>query len=108
MIGAAARALQKRIVVLADGFIVSAAMLALLRLHPEARPGMVFAHRSSEPAHRRILEAVEARPLLDLGLRLGEGSGALAAIPLLDLACALHGGMATFEEANVPGPASSW
>jgi nicotinate-nucleotide--dimethylbenzimidazole phosphoribosyltransferase len=107
MIGAAASALQKRIVVLADGFTVGAAMLALLRLHPEARPGIVFAHRSAEPAHRRILEAVEARPLLDLGLRLGEGSGALAALPLLDLACALHSGMATFEEAQVPGPARS-
>ena len=107
LIGAAARALEKRIVVLADGFVVGAAMLALLRLHPEARPGIVFAHRSAEPAHRRILEAVEARSLLDLGLRLGEGSGALAALPLLDLACALHNGMATFEEARVPGPAES-
>jgi nicotinate-nucleotide--dimethylbenzimidazole phosphoribosyltransferase len=105
MIGAAARALEKRIIVLVDGFTVTAAMLALLRLHPEARAGLVFAHRSAEPAHERMLDAVEARPLLDLKLRLGEGSGALAALPLLDLACAMHAEMATFEEANVPGPA---
>ncbi|HZA13167.1 MAG TPA: nicotinate-nucleotide--dimethylbenzimidazole phosphoribosyltransferase, partial [Myxococcaceae bacterium] len=90
MIGAAARALEKRIIVLVDGFTVTAAALALVRLHPEARAGLVFAHRSAEPAHQRMLEALEARPLLDLKLRLGEGSGALAALPLLDLACAIH------------------
>jgi nicotinate-nucleotide--dimethylbenzimidazole phosphoribosyltransferase len=105
MMGAAARALERRMAVLVDGFIVTAALLPLLRLHPEARAGLVFAHRSAEPGHQRLLDALEARPLLDLGLRLGEGSGALAALPLVDLACALHGGMASFEEARVPGPA---
>lgn len=105
MMGAAARALERRMAVLVDGFIVTAALLPLLRLHPEARAGLVFAHRSAEPGHRRLLDALDARPLLDLGLRLGEGSGALAALPLVDLACALHDGMASFEEARVPGPA---
>lgn len=107
MIGAAARALERRIVVLVDGFIATAAVLALLRLHPEARAGLVFGHRSAEPAHQLMLEALRARPLLDLRLRLGEGSGALAAFPLLELACAIHAGMATFDQANVPGPVGS-
>lgn len=105
MMGAAARALERRMAVLVDGFIVTAALLPLLVLHPEVRAGIVFAHRSAEPGHQRLLAALEARPLLDLGLRLGEGSGALAALPLVDLACALHAGMASFEEAKVPGPA---
>jgi nicotinate-nucleotide--dimethylbenzimidazole phosphoribosyltransferase len=104
MMGAAGRALERRMIVLVDGFTATAAMLPLLRLHPEARAGLVFGHRSAEPAHQRVLKALEVRPLLDLGLRLGEGSGAFAALPLLDLACAIHAGMATFEEANVPGP----
>jgi nicotinate-nucleotide--dimethylbenzimidazole phosphoribosyltransferase len=104
ILGAAACALERRIAVLVDGFIVTAALLPLVRLHPEVKAGLVFAHRSAEPAHQRLLEAFEARPLLDLGLRLGEASGALAALPLLDLACALHAGMASFEQAKVAGP----
>ena len=104
ILGAAACALERRMAVLVDGFIVTAALLPLVRLHPDAKAGLVFAHRSAEPAHQRLLEAFEARPLLDLGLRLGEASGALAALPLLDLACALHAGMASFEQAKVAGP----
>ena len=100
--GAAGEAAARGMVVLVDGFIVSAAMLALVRACPAARAHLLFAHRSREPGHAAILEALDARPLLDLGLRLGEGSGAFAALPLLDLACALHEGMATFEEARVP------
>jgi len=61
----------------------------------------LFGHASAEPAHRRVLSALQARPLLDLEMRLGEGSGALTAVPLLRLACALHNGMATFAEAGV-------
>lgn len=103
LVGAAARAASKRIAVLVDGFIVSSAMLALVRLRPEARPALIFAHRSAEPAHDRLLRRhLGAEPLLDLGLRLGEGSGALAAVPLLDAACSLHREMATFKEASVP------
>ncbi|MEL6714487.1 MAG: nicotinate-nucleotide--dimethylbenzimidazole phosphoribosyltransferase, partial [Planctomycetota bacterium] len=68
------------------------------------RESLVFAHRSEEPGHRALLDALDARALLDLGFRLGEGSGALAALPLLDLACAMHGGMATFQEASIDGP----
>jgi len=62
---------------------------------------LLFAHTSAEPGHQRVLAALEAQPLLQLGMRLGEGSGAAVAVPLLQLACALHRGMATFAEAGV-------
>ena len=102
LVAAGARAASRGMAILVDGFIVSVAMLILVRLRPTVRPALVFAHRSSEPGHRRILELLEARPLLELDLRLGEGSGALTALPLLDTACALHRDMATFAEAGVP------
>lgn len=99
--GAVGRAAERRICVLVDGFITSAAVLAAVRATPAIRPYLLFGHRSAEPGHRHILEALQARPLLDLGLRLGEGSGALAAFPLLELACVLHNEMATFASAQV-------
>jgi nicotinate-nucleotide--dimethylbenzimidazole phosphoribosyltransferase len=87
---------------LVDGFISSTAALVAARLCPDAEPWFLFAHASAEPGHRTVLEALEARPLLDLGMRLGEGSGAAVAVPLLRMACALHNDMATFAEAGVP------
>lgn len=102
LVGAAGEAASRGMTVLVDGFIVSVAMLCLVRAEPRARASLVFAHRSREQGHGRVLDALDARPLLDLDFRLGEGSGALAALPLLDLACALHGSMATFAEARVP------
>ncbi|WP_438024093.1 nicotinate-nucleotide--dimethylbenzimidazole phosphoribosyltransferase [Sorangium sp. So ce233] len=106
LVGAAARAIERRMAVLVDGFIVSAAALALVRMAPRARAGMLFAHRSAERGHASILAALGARPLLDLGMRLGEASAALAALPLLDAACALHADVATFASAGVPDRAS--
>ena len=100
--GAIIAAAQKRIPVLVDGFIVSVAALAASRLNPSCRPYLIFSHRSAEQGHRLVLEALDARPLLDLDMRLGEGSGAALALPILRLACALHNGMATFAEAAVP------
>jgi nicotinate-nucleotide--dimethylbenzimidazole phosphoribosyltransferase len=91
-----------RLPVLVDGFIAGVAALAAARLQPACRDYLIFSHRSGEPGHRLILEALEAIPLLDLALRLGEGSGAAAAAPLLRAACALHNEMATFAEAGVP------
>lgn len=92
---------QMGLPVLVDGFIAGAAALAAVRLRPGAGDWLLFAHASAEPGHARILAAMEAKPLLDLGLRLGEGSGAAVALPLLRLACALHNGMATFDQAGV-------
>lgn len=100
--GAVIAAAQAGLLVLVDGFIVSVAALAATKLNPSCRPYLLFSHRSAEEGHRRVLEALKARPLLDLDLRLGEGSGAALALPILRLACALHNEMATFAEAAVP------
>ncbi|KXX63756.1 nicotinate-nucleotide--dimethylbenzimidazole phosphoribosyltransferase [Marichromatium gracile] len=99
--GAYLRAAQRGVAMLIDGFIVSSAALAAVRLQPAARDWMLFSHRSAEPGHRLMMEALEADPLLDLGFRLGEATGACAAVPLLRLACAVHRDMATFDEAGV-------
>jgi nicotinate-nucleotide--dimethylbenzimidazole phosphoribosyltransferase len=100
--GAVIAAAQRGVPILADGFIASVAALTATRLNPSCRPYLIFSHRSAERGHRLVLEALEARPLLDLDLRLGEASGAALALPLLRLACALHNQMATFTEAAVP------
>jgi nicotinate-nucleotide--dimethylbenzimidazole phosphoribosyltransferase len=92
---------QMGVPVLVDGFIASSAALAASRLRPGVEEWLLLSHASAEPGHRSILRALDATPLLDLGLRLGEGSGAATAIPLLRMACALHNGMATFAEAGV-------
>jgi len=102
LVGAMARAVERRALVLVDGFIASAAALVLVAHDPAAATGLVFAHRSREPGHRRILEHLGARPLLELELALGEATGALTAMPLVDLACALQAQMATFASAGVP------
>lgn len=99
--GAFIAAAQRGLPVLVDGFIASVAALAAVALRPDVRPWLLFAHRSQERGHVRVLAALEAEPLLDLHLRLGEASGAAVAVPLLRLACALHGSMATFAEAGV-------
>ena len=92
---------QMSLPVLVDGFISSAAALTATRLCEGAASWFLFSHASSEPGHVHLLTALDAQPLLDLGMRLGEGSGAAVAVPLLRLACALHTGMATFAEARV-------
>lgn len=102
--GAMIASAQRSIPVLVDGFIVSVAALAACRINPTVRPWLIFAHRSAEQGHAAVLEALDAKPILDLGLRLGEGSGAALAVPLLRMACAIHNSMATFEEAEVSGP----
>ncbi|ROL91343.1 nicotinate-nucleotide--dimethylbenzimidazole phosphoribosyltransferase [Pseudomonas chlororaphis] len=101
LVGAYLACAQEGVAVLVDGFICSVAALVAVRLNPECRPWLLFGHRGAEPGHRHILHTLEAEPLLDLGLRLGEGSGAALAVPLLRLACDLHGQMATFAEAAV-------
>lgn len=92
---------QQGVPALVDGFIASSAALAAQRLRPEIAPWMFHAHTSAEPGHIRVLESLGAEPLLSLGMRLGEGSGAAVAVPILRMACALHNDMATFGEAGV-------
>ena len=101
LVGAYLACAQEGLAVLVDGFICSVAALVAVRLNPACRQWLLFGHRGAEPGHRHVLESLNAEPLLDLGLRLGEGSGAALAVPLLRLACDLHGQMATFAEAAV-------
>ena len=99
--GAYVACAQAGVVALVDGFICTVAAMVAVRLNPECRQWLIFSHRGAEQGHRHVLESLEAEPLLDLGLRLGEGSGAALAVPLLRLACDLHAQMATFAEAAV-------
>jgi nicotinate-nucleotide--dimethylbenzimidazole phosphoribosyltransferase len=99
--GIALGAAADHAVVVVDGFISSAAALVAGRLAPDAVDRMVAAHLSPEPGHRLVLSALGLEPLLDLGLRLGEGSGAVLALPLLDASLAILADMATFESAGV-------
>lgn len=101
LVGAYVACAQEGIVALVDGFICTVAAMVAVRLNPECRQWMIFSHRGAEQGHRHVLESLQAQPLLDLGLRLGEGSGAALAVPLIRLACDLHGQMATFAEAAV-------
>lgn len=101
MAGAAIGAASKNCVVLVDGFIASSAALCALRARPEIAPYLVFSHKSNEPGHKAMMGAINNEPLLDLDLRLGEGTGALLALPLLRNACAMLKDMATFESAGV-------
>ncbi|NLH82868.1 MAG: nicotinate-nucleotide--dimethylbenzimidazole phosphoribosyltransferase [Phyllobacteriaceae bacterium] len=101
MVGAIVAARHARVPVIVDGFVTTAAAAVVHALDPAGIDHCVFAHRSAEPAHRRILERMGKEPLLDLGLRLGEGTGAAAAAHLVRLAAAYHAGMATFAEAGV-------
>lgn len=88
---------------LIDGFIATAAALAAEHLCPGVSEWWLFSHRSGEPGHGRLLDALRARPILNLDMRLGEASGAAVAVPILRLACELHDRMASFSEAGVSG-----
>jgi nicotinate-nucleotide--dimethylbenzimidazole phosphoribosyltransferase len=99
--GVALGGAANRQVVLLDGFIASVAALVAVRIAPIAVDAMIAAHLSPEPGHRLVLDALGLEPLLDLGLRLGEGSGAALALPVLDASLAILGEMASFEEAGV-------
>ena len=101
LVGAILAAASARIPVVLDGFITGAAALVASGLAPGFAPRLIASHRSSEPGHGIVLEALSLDPILDLGLRLGEGSGAALAIPVVAAAAAIVGGMATFEDAGV-------
>jgi nicotinate-nucleotide--dimethylbenzimidazole phosphoribosyltransferase len=101
MAGAMLQAAHLRKVLLIDGFIVTSALLAAARIAPAILDYCVFAHCSDEAGHRRMLDAMNARPLLQLGLRLGEGTGAALALPLLHAAANFLNQMATFASASI-------
>ena len=103
--GAVVQARHARVPVLLDGFACTAAAAVVAELRADGLDHTRVAHRSAEPGHRRLLEALGLEPLLDLGLRLGEASGATLAAALVRMAVAAHNGMATFESAGVRGPA---
>ena len=100
-IGAMLRAAELHLIILVDGFIMTACALGACRLHPEARDYMVFGHCGDESGHRRMLQLLQAEPLLHLGLRLGEGTGALCAFPLVDSAVRMMNEMNDFDHANI-------
>ena len=103
--GAVVAARFARVPVLLDGFAATAAAAALLRVDPGLLDHCQVAHLSAEPAHARLCAAIGMRPILDLGMRLGEASGAALAVGVVRAAVECHAGMASFDEAGVSGPA---
>jgi nicotinate-nucleotide--dimethylbenzimidazole phosphoribosyltransferase len=101
MVGAILTARMSRVPVIVDGYVATAAAAVLHKLEPSALEHCLFGHVSAEPAHARALSEMGKKPLLDLGLRLGEGTGAALAAGIVKAAARLHAGMATFAEAGV-------
>lgn len=100
-IGAMLRGAELGLVVLIDGFIMTACALAAIRLYPAAQNYMIFTHCGDESGHRRMLDILGAKPLLNLGLRLGEGTGALCAFPIIDSAVRMLNEMNNFDTAHI-------
>ena len=100
-IGAMLRAAEKHLVILVDGFIMTACALAAIRLYPESQDYMIFTHCGDESGHKMMLDIVDAKPLLHLGLRLGEGTGALCAFPIVDSAVRMMNEMNNFDNAKI-------
>jgi nicotinate-nucleotide--dimethylbenzimidazole phosphoribosyltransferase len=101
MTGAMLEAAERKLIVLVDGFIASAAALSALRMKPEVRENMIFCHSSDERGHKQMLDELKVSPVLSLGLRLGEGTGAALAYPLIQAAVSFLNEMASFEDAGV-------
>lgn len=100
-VGAMLQAAGLKMIILVDGFIMTACMLAASKLHPEVLDYAVFGHCGDESGHRKMLDALGAKPLLNLGLRLGEGTGAICAYPILDSAIRMINQMDTFSGADI-------
>ncbi|MEM7329167.1 MAG: nicotinate-nucleotide--dimethylbenzimidazole phosphoribosyltransferase [Pseudomonadota bacterium] len=105
MAGAMRRAAETGRIVIVDGFIATVSALCAVHLSSASRQAFVFAHQSAESGHRTVLDALQAEPLLQLDLRLGEGTGALLAFPLVKAAAAMLRDMASFDDAGISGPA---
>jgi nicotinate-nucleotide--dimethylbenzimidazole phosphoribosyltransferase len=100
-IGAMLKAAEKHLVILVDGFIMTACALAAVKLYPTAQDYMIFTHCGDESGHKRMLDAMGAKALLNLGLRLGEGTGALCAFPIVDSAVRMMNEMNNFDNAHI-------
>jgi nicotinate-nucleotide--dimethylbenzimidazole phosphoribosyltransferase len=101
LVGACLEAAQQQLLILVDGYIASAAVLAAVKMHSNALAYCVFCHASQEPGHRQLLAHLQVEALLDLQLRLGEGTGAALAYPLVQAAVTFLNSMASFEHAGV-------
>ena len=101
MVGAYIRAGQLGVPVVVDGFISTVSALVAVRVNAGVADWLIFGYISQEQAHQAVLSALHAEPILDLGFRLGEGSGAVASLTLIRLACDVHANMATFDDAGV-------
>lgn len=101
IIGGMLKAAENKMIVLVDGFIATAAAMLAVEMFPEAKAYFIFCHCSQEAGHQRMLNHLAASPLLSLGLRLGEGTGAALSLPLIRSACAFYNDMASFEQAGV-------
>ena len=100
-IGAMLRAAEQHLIILVDGFIMTACALATIRLYPDSQDYMIFTHCGDESGHKMMLDIVDAKPLLHLGLRLGEGTGALCAFPIIDSAVRMMNEMNNFDNAKI-------
>ena len=100
-IGAMLRAAELHLIILIDGFIMTACALGACQLYPEAKDYMIFTHCGDESGHKRMLDLLDANPLLHLGLRLGEGTGALCAFPIVDSAVRMMNEMNNFDSAHI-------
>ena len=100
-IGAMLRAAEQQLIILVDGFIMTACALAAIRLYPSTQDYMIFTHCGDESGHKMMLDIVGAKPLLHLRLRLGEGTGALCAFPIIDSAVRMMNEMNNFDSAKI-------
>ncbi|MEM6316821.1 MAG: nicotinate-nucleotide--dimethylbenzimidazole phosphoribosyltransferase [Bacteroidota bacterium] len=101
LVGAILKAAELKMTILIDGFIVSAAALMAIKMYPTVKSYCIFAHNSSEKGHQLMLDYLQVKPLLQLGLRLGEGTGTALAFPIVRAALAFMNRMASFESAGV-------
>ncbi len=100
-IGAMLRAAELHLIILIDGFIMTACAMATCQLYPQAKDYMIFTHCGDESGHKLMLDFLQAEPLLHLGLRLGEGTGALCAYPIVDSAVRMINEMNNFDNARI-------
>ncbi len=100
-VGAMLQAAQEHVIILVDGFIMTACMLAASRLYPSVIDYAIFGHCGDESGHKLLLDAMHAKPLLNLGLRLGEGTGAICSYPIVESALRMINEMETFQKASI-------